>query len=331
MTKSKRIGHWRTNAQGTTTWVTEHTLERTIYTFSKDGTNRFVNGQKLLETYCKYCYQKVFFVSLNEKQKYFNNNSEPLISHQCRVKDNKKEINKKPIRTKKFLNESDVAALYQRGKELRRKQEKNQNKFAEEKAKIKKHQERIKYKSDRFIRHEILKIFYISGTKKQNNRLSKLKLENVNDYLPRIIYNEVKPFLVENLDKSFPFLHLNITAKEIKKTKIRMHTLLSNVQKYSKMKKNQKHENIFSEKLLKLIEYLEKIVVYFSEAEVLLNEQKVLSKSVEVEQKEFSEKIQKEIKAKEAAKVKKLEAKNAKLAANAAKVIVVKKKKFTDN
>ena len=71
--------------------------------------------------------------------------------------------------------------------------------------------------------------------------------------------------------------------------------------------------------------------VYFSEAEVLLNEQKVLSKSVEVEQKEFSEKIQKEIKAKEAAKVKKLEAKNAKLAANAAKVIVVKKKKFTDN
>ena len=120
MTKSKRVGHWRTNAQGTTTWVTEHTLERTVYTLSKDGTNKLVNGQKLLETYCNYCYQKVFFVSLNEKKKYFNNNSEPLILHQCRIRDKKTTINKRPIKTKKFLDEKNVKALFRRVEELRK-------------------------------------------------------------------------------------------------------------------------------------------------------------------------------------------------------------------
>ena len=103
MTKSKRIGHWRTNAQGTTTWVTEHTIERTVYTLSRNENDRFINGQKLLKTYCKYCYQKVYFISLNEKQKYFNNNAEPLTLHQCRIKNTKSRVNQKPTITKKFL------------------------------------------------------------------------------------------------------------------------------------------------------------------------------------------------------------------------------------
>ena len=51
---------------------------------------------------------------------------------------------------------------------------------------------------------------------------------------------------------------------------------------------------------------------------------------IEKEQIAYADKIKKEIKEKEAAKSKlrRLEANNAKLAANAAKVIVVKKKKF---
>ena len=79
MTKSNRIGHWRTNKHGTTTWVTEHTVEKTVYTVSKNGSEKYVNGQKLLNTYCNYCYKKVFFISLNENKRLFNNDSEPLI------------------------------------------------------------------------------------------------------------------------------------------------------------------------------------------------------------------------------------------------------------
>ena len=123
MTKSKRIGHWRTNAQGTTTWVTEHMIERTVYTLSRNENDRFINGQKLLKTYCKYCYQKVYFISLNEKQKYFNNNAEPLTLHQCRIKNTKSRVNQKPTITKKFLAEDDVTAMYRRGEELRLKSE----------------------------------------------------------------------------------------------------------------------------------------------------------------------------------------------------------------
>ena len=35
MTEPKRTGHWRTNAQGTTSWVSEHLVHRVIYTLSK--------------------------------------------------------------------------------------------------------------------------------------------------------------------------------------------------------------------------------------------------------------------------------------------------------
>ena len=91
-----------------------------------------------------------------------------------------------------------------------------------------------------------------------------------------------------------------------------------------------KEEDNFSLKLSRLIEYLGKIVTSFSEVELLVNEQKITSEKIEKEQIAYADKIKKEIKEKEAAKSKlrRLEANNAKLAANAAKVIVVKKKKF---
>ena len=109
-----------------------------------------------------------------------------------------------------------------------------------------------------------------------------------------------------------------------------MQKLFNNIEKYSKIKKLPKEEDNFSLKLSRLIEYLGKIVTSFSEAELLVNEQKITSEKIEKEQIAYANKIKKEIKEKEAAKsrLRRLEANNAKLAANAAKVIVVKKKKF---
>jgi hypothetical protein len=334
MTKSKRVGHWRTNAQGTTTWVTEHTLERTVYTLSKDGTNKLVNGQKLLETYCNYCYQKVFFVSLNEKKKYFNNNSEPLILHQCRIRDKKTTINKRPIKTKKFLDEKNVKALFRRVEELRKTSDKikSQKKIKSDKAKALKEQKiaRKKTETERLLRLEVLRIFYAPEGKKHNRRLSQLKVGHVNKYLPRIIYNEIKPFVLEQLNKDTPYANFKFTGKKVKNVRKRMQILFTNIEKYSEIKKLPKEVDIFSLKLSRLIEYLGKIVTSFSEAELLVNERKITSEKIEKEQIAYADKIKKEIKEKEAAKSKlrRLEANNAKLAANAAKVIVVKKKKF---
>ena len=49
MTESKRTGHWRSNAQGTTSWVSEHSVHRVVYTLSRKGGQSFVNGGHLLK------------------------------------------------------------------------------------------------------------------------------------------------------------------------------------------------------------------------------------------------------------------------------------------
>lgn len=178
MTKSKRIGHWRTNAQGTTTWVTEHTIERTVYTLSRNENDRFINGQKLLKTYCKYCYQKVYFISLNDKKKYFNNNVEPLTLHQCRMKNTKSRAYQEPSLSKKFLAEDDVMAMYQRGEELRLKSEtrkKNQVVDIEHKEDKKKARKQVIQKSKKKNKRQVVK-----GTNKKQ-RIQKDK--NLRKYL----------------------------------------------------------------------------------------------------------------------------------------------------
>jgi hypothetical protein len=173
MTKSNRIGHWRTNKHGTTTWVTEHTVEKTVYTVSKNGSEKYVNGQKLLNTYCNYCYKKVFFISLNENKRLFNNDSEPLIVHKCRNRNTNIEVNDKPTQTKKFLDEDDLKALNRRGEALRQKSDlrKEERRIKRDKKKAAKEQKKERERDNLNKANEkaVNKAFFISGGKNKVN------------------------------------------------------------------------------------------------------------------------------------------------------------------
>ena len=186
MTKSNRIGHWRTNKHGTTTWVTEHTVEKTVYTVSKNGSEKYVNGQKLLNTYCNYCYKKVFFISLNENKRLFNNDSEPLIVHKCRNRNANIEVNEKPTQTKKFLDEDDLKALNRRGEALRQKSDlrKEERRIKRDKQKAAKEQKKERERDNLNKANEkaVNKAFFISGGKKQSQRLKKMAIGNVNKH-----------------------------------------------------------------------------------------------------------------------------------------------------
>ena len=124
MTISGRKGHWRTNAAGTRFWVSEHSVERVEYTLSKRGSENYVNGHRLLETRCTYCYEKVYFVSSSkQKNVFFNTSLEPLTRHNCRksseITSDKTELK----RTKKFLDENNAKALDRRASELKAQKE----------------------------------------------------------------------------------------------------------------------------------------------------------------------------------------------------------------
>ena len=237
MTKSNRIGHWRTNKHGTTTWVTEHTVEKTVYTVSKNGSEKYVNGQKLLNTYCNYCYKKVFFISLNENKRLFNNDSEPLIVHKCRNRNTNIEVNDKPTQTKKFLDEDDLKALNRRGEALRQKSE-----LRKEERRIKRDKQKAAKKQKKEINRDnlnkanekvVAKAFFISGGKKQSQRLKQIAIGNVNKYLPKIIHHEIKSFLELIQNEESSYLRYNIPTKSIINSKKRMLTLLSNAKIYS--------------------------------------------------------------------------------------------------
>jgi len=317
MTKSKRIGHWRTNAQGTTTWVTEHTIERTVYTLSKDGTNKYVNGQKLLETYCKYCYQKVFFISLNEKQKYFNNNSVPLIHHQCRTKDVKKTINQKPIKSKKYLGKDGISALYRRGEEISKKSKED---FEKRKINLEQREKYKKKKSIRSTKEQIKTWLYGGASIKSVNKLEKTE---VILYISEAIYaviNEVS-LLLKKIKDSDP--HLNAYSSQVKKYISFFNNLRAYINAYKDIDVNE-----ISPKLLDCTNLLEKKLNDFlliqkennKRAKLLAYEKKLRKRDLELE------KLKKETK--EAASLKRIQARNDKLAEDANKVITVKKKKF---
>jgi len=282
MTKSNRIGHWRTNKHGTTTWVTEHTVEKTVYTVSKNGSEKYVNGQKLLNTYCNYCYKKVFFISLNENKRLFNNDSEPLIVHKCRNRNTNNEVNDKPTQTKKFLDEDDLKALNRRGEALRQKSDlrKEEKRIKRDKKKAAKEQRKEKLKSqlDKAAKSQIQKVFFISGGKKQTQRLKKQEIGKVNKFLPRIIYDEIKSFMDLKQNKDSPYFQFNVTTNAGKKSKKRTLKLLSNVKKYSEILKESPDGNELSPKIIELMVLLEENFKSIATTELISKERTVLKK-----------------------------------------------------
>jgi len=294
MTKSNRIGHWRTNKHGTTTWVSEHTVEKTVYTVSKNGSEKYVNGQKLLNTYCNYCYKKVFFISLNENKRLFNNDSEPLVVHKCRNRNTNIEVNDKPTLTKKFLDEDDLKALNRRGEALRqksnlRKEErriKREKKKAAKERKTELNRENLNKANEKVVN----KAFFISGGKKQSQRLKQIAIGHVNKHLPKIIRHEIKLFLELIQNEESPYLKYNIPTKAIINSKKRMLTLLSNSKIYSENLEGRE----FSQKLLKLIVSLEEKLVIITNNELLPIKEKILpDRKIAPEPKESEEENEK--------------------------------------
>jgi len=294
MTKSNRIGHWRTNKHGTTTWVTEHTVEKTVYTVQKNGSEKYVNGQKLLNTYCNYCYKKVFFISLNENKRLFNNDSEPLIVHKCRNRNSNIEVNDKPTQTKKFLDEDDLKALNRRGEALRQKSElrKEERRIKRDKQKAAKKQKKEIDRDNLNKANEkvVAKAFFISGGKKQSQRLKQIAIGNVNKHLPKIIRNEIKSFLELIQNEESPYLKYNIPTKAIINSKKRMLTLLSNSKLYSENLEGRE----LSQKLLRLIVSLEEKLLIITNNELLPIKEKILpDRKIAPEPKESEEENEK--------------------------------------
>ena len=128
MTSFGRRGHWRTNANGTRFWVSEHEVSRDVYSVSVTHGQLHVNGYRLSKTLCKFCYADVYYASLPQRGKvFFNLNTEPLTVHNCRKKSNIETNHTSTRRPKKFLSEADAKALDRRAEEQKKQLDKNLN------------------------------------------------------------------------------------------------------------------------------------------------------------------------------------------------------------
>ena len=124
-----RRGHWRTNSDGNMFWISEHKVNRKTYTLSKKDNQHFVNGHRLLETICNYCYTKIYYASIGENKKlFFNKDLSSLSIHDCRKKTEIKGEKSSLRETKPFFNSNDIRALERRADEIKnRNSEKIQN------------------------------------------------------------------------------------------------------------------------------------------------------------------------------------------------------------
>lgn len=128
MTNFGRRGHWRTNANGTRFWVSEHEVSRDVFSVSVTDGQHYVNGCRLSQTLCKFCYNSVHYASLPKRGKvFFNLNTDPLTIHNCRKKSNIETVRTPTRKPKKFLSEADAKALDRRAEEQKKNLGKNLN------------------------------------------------------------------------------------------------------------------------------------------------------------------------------------------------------------
>ena len=128
MTNFGRRGHWRTNANGTRFWVSEHEVTRDVFSVSVADGQHHVNGYRLSQTLCKFCYASVYYASLPQRGKvFFNLDAGSLTIHNCRKKSNIETVRTPTHRPKKFLSEADAKALDRRAEEQKKVLGKNLN------------------------------------------------------------------------------------------------------------------------------------------------------------------------------------------------------------
>lgn len=127
MTEFSRRGHFKTNANGTRYWVSEHTVERRYYSLTTKGKDHFVDDDKpLLREMCKYCYQTVYYASLRPGQRiFFNALSDPLTIHNCQKEKPSNKTTDSLSVPSPFLQPHEVEGLKIRAEEVRQKGEKN--------------------------------------------------------------------------------------------------------------------------------------------------------------------------------------------------------------
>ena len=76
-TKYTRRGHYRTNADGNTFWVSEHNVEQEYYSIRTVNGKTLINGHlPLLKDRCRTCFRPIFYTYLpSKKSLYFDNNN----------------------------------------------------------------------------------------------------------------------------------------------------------------------------------------------------------------------------------------------------------------
>jgi len=312
MTTFGRRGHWRTNSNGTTTWVSEHSVSRETYTTSRvDGVD-YVNGHRLLETICKYCYQKVFYAAFqNNETKFFNKRDNDISLHNCRKATTINPEVSPTRKARKFLNENDMLALDRRARELVEKKS-----SASESSKF-------VYPGD------VRKIKLIFNALSKNelglNKLKRmLKREDGYDTLVYIVRNHNSILISQRK-------HIASYNKKQFQNKIRAYQNLNlNVQKIVNAKHSQEINSVFdfetlsleAEKLAQLLQSLKEL-----KFERTIQEIKVLPKAQEKKHSDKKSKLSdKELARREKAKIESDQRKRASAAALSVAVEIKKKK-----
>ena len=205
-----RRDHYRTNYNGTRFKVSGHSVNKSFFSVVKKNKKTFINQHyQLHTTICKDCLKDIFYISIQNKKFYFNNDFEPLVKHDCLEKKSQEKYKGEPKRTKKFLSEMEAETLINRGiPKYKKGSSKNKNisntNF-----------ENIKNKNRKKNRHQKILMSMISTSRPTNNtsfstkngiirakRIKELQLKITN------ITHEINDLLIQRtvIDKQ---IHLN--------------------------------------------------------------------------------------------------------------------------
>ena len=124
----ERQGHYRTSVNGNVHWVRSHSVISEDLILSQVGSAFFVNGSKIEERRCQYCYKAVYFYQNEHGSRvFFDRLGEPWPKHICYhgTKEADARGKAKSVKTKKapFV---DPLVLEMRRRELEEKIEKRE-------------------------------------------------------------------------------------------------------------------------------------------------------------------------------------------------------------
>ena len=219
VTYFKRRKHQRTNARGTTFDVKSHDVFLNFSITSIRGRQKIVNEHsRLMEDICRNCYNKVYFISLSDNRKiFFNNDSNPLVRHDCLGKKQQKEHYGKLKNQEKLY--ADQAEVFRRRFGEIKKRPNEANDIPQEKA-LKKQEKRKRQSQLKKEPHK----------KKQKRLLVGITIARIDEQLEKLLKEE-KKLAIRGSDIEKMIIKLKIIGLELEKIKARKR-LSSNEAKY---------------------------------------------------------------------------------------------------